>query len=99
MTAEMHEDVAPLADVRAHLSSYVDSAVRTHQRVTITKNGKPAAILMGVSDYESLIETLDILSEPGALEEIRQARQEAAEGKGVPLEQVLRDMGRADLIR
>ncbi len=47
-----------LADVRTKLSRYVDEVVRTHERVTITKNGKPAAVLISAEDLDALGETL-----------------------------------------
>ena len=47
-----------LADVRSHLSKYVEDVVSTHERVTITKNGKPAAVLISAEDLEALEETL-----------------------------------------
>ena len=47
-----------LADVRAQLSKYVEDVVATHERVTITRNGKPAAVLISAEDLEALEETL-----------------------------------------
>ena len=47
-----------LADVRSQLSKYVEDVARTHERVTITKNGKPAAVLISTEDLEALEETL-----------------------------------------
>lgn len=47
-----------LADARSQLSRYVDAVERTHERVTITKNGKVAAVLINADDLESLEETL-----------------------------------------
>ena len=70
----------PLAYVKAHLSEIVDGVETGHDRVILTKNGRPAAIIMSPDELESLEETLDILSEPGALEEIRQAEAEIAAG-------------------
>lgn len=46
-----------LADVRQHLSQYIDDVVSTHERVTITRNGKPVAVLISADDLESLKET------------------------------------------
>ncbi|GHJ49580.1 hypothetical protein Cs7R123_69220 [Catellatospora sp. TT07R-123] len=63
----------PLADVRDRLSPLVTSVETTHERVVITKNGRPAAVLISYEDLESLQETLEILSEPGIVEEIRDA--------------------------
>ncbi|MDZ4168335.1 MAG: type II toxin-antitoxin system Phd/YefM family antitoxin [Coriobacteriia bacterium] len=70
-----------LADVKAHLSEIVDLVESQQQRVIITRHGKPAAIIMSPDDLESLEETLDILSTPGALEEIRAADAEIDRGE------------------
>ncbi len=47
-----------LADVRSQLSRYIEDVVRTHERVSITRNGKPAAVLISAEDLEALEETL-----------------------------------------
>jgi antitoxin YefM len=41
----------------------VASAETTHERTVLTKNGRPAAVLMSVDDLESLEETLALLSD------------------------------------
>jgi prevent-host-death family protein len=63
----------PLAEVRDRLSPLVNSVETTHERIVITKNGRPAAVLISYDDLESLQETLEILSEPGIAAEIRDA--------------------------
>ncbi|MGH3438571.1 MAG: type II toxin-antitoxin system Phd/YefM family antitoxin [Sciscionella sp.] len=65
--------VEPLRAVRDHLSDFVDRAEREHERTVITRNGRPAAVVIGYNDLEAMEETLDILSTPGALEEIKAA--------------------------
>jgi antitoxin YefM len=69
-----------LADAKAHFSEIIDLVATQHERVVITRHGKPAAIIMSPDDLEGLEETLDILATPGALEEIREA--EAAIDRG-----------------
>ncbi len=64
----------PLASVKAHLSEIVDGVESEHDRVILTRNGRAAAIIMSPDDLEALEETLDLLSSPGALEEIQTAR-------------------------
>jgi antitoxin YefM len=64
----------PLAEVRDRLSPLVASVKATHERVVITKNGKPAAVLIAVEDLESLEETLDVLSDEEAMQAIREAQ-------------------------
>jgi len=70
-----------LADVKAHLSEIVDLVEGQHERVVITRHGRPAAVLVSTHDLESLEETLSILSAPGALAEIRAAEREIDEGE------------------
>jgi antitoxin YefM len=47
-----------LAAVKAHFSQVIDEVSGTHERVTVTKNGSPVAVILAVEDYESLSETL-----------------------------------------
>jgi prevent-host-death family protein len=57
ITAQM-----PLAEVRNKLSEVVDNVEREHDRVVITRHGRPAAVVLSVDDLESLEETLEVLS-------------------------------------
>jgi len=72
--------VEPLRTVRDHLSEFVDRAEREHERVVVTRNGRPAAVLMGYDDLAALEETLEILSDPEAMAGIRQSRGEVDRG-------------------
>ena len=69
-----------LASVKASLSEVVSNVAGTHERVTITKNGAPVAVILAAEDYESLIETLAVQSDPAAMAEIRQAERDIAAG-------------------
>jgi len=70
-----------LAEARANLSKLVESAVTTHERFEVTRNGDRVAVLMSADDYDSLLETLDILSNPEEVENIRQGMAEIAAGE------------------
>ena len=61
----------PLKDVKNRLSEVVDRVEREHDRVTITKHGRPAAVIISTDDLASLEETLDIMSRPKLLGQIR----------------------------
>jgi antitoxin YefM len=78
----------PLADARNRLSELVADVEKTHARVTITKHGHPAAVLIAPEDLASIEETLDILSDPVALATIREAEEEAARGEFVTGEEM-----------
>ena len=73
--------VEPLRTVRDHLSDFVDRAEREHERVVVTRNGRPAAVLIGYEDLAALEETLEILSDPNAIADIQEARNEIARGE------------------
>ena len=81
-----------LADAKARLSAVLDEVRDTHERVVITRNGRPEAVILAVSDLEALEETLDLLSTPGALEEIRAAEAEIARGEAIDAEELRRLM-------
>jgi prevent-host-death family protein len=65
--------VEPLRAVRDHLSEVVDRVEKQHERVTITRNGRAAAVLISPEDLAELEETLSVLSDPDALADIREA--------------------------
>lgn len=72
-----------LADAKARLSAVLDEVRDTHERVVITRNGRPEAVIISVSDLESLEETLDLLSTRGAVDEINVAEAEIARGEAI----------------
>lgn len=80
------KETLPLAHIKAHLSEVVDRVEHQHDRVVLTRNGRPAAVLVSPDDLEALEETLDLLSDPRALAEIEQAREEIANGQVVRAE-------------
>jgi antitoxin YefM len=78
-------ETVPFTEAKAHLSELVDRTSREHERFVVTRNGRPAAVLMSPEDLESLEETVDILEDRKLLESIRTSRREAAEGKRLRL--------------
>ena len=71
----MNDATLPLAEIKKHLSQIVDRVEHHHERVVLTRRGRPAAVLVSPDDLASLEETLDILSQAGALEGIRKAQR------------------------
>ncbi len=70
-----------LADVKNRLSEVIDRLEREHGRVVVTKHGRPAAVMLSVEDLESLEETLEILSNPRLLDEVRSGERDARAGR------------------
>jgi prevent-host-death family protein len=65
--------IESLREVRDHFSEVVDRVEREHERVTVTRNGRAAAVILSPDDLAQLEETLEILSDPDALADIREA--------------------------
>jgi len=69
-----------LSDAKVHLSDYVKAAEDSHERTTITKNGKPAAVLVGCDDFDSILATVELLSDPQALASIEESKISSRHG-------------------
>ena len=69
-------DQLPLAEVKNRLSEVVEQVETQHARVTITKHGRPAAVVISAADLDSLEETLRVLSDPDLLAQVGAARSE-----------------------
>jgi antitoxin YefM len=82
----------PLADAKARLSAVLDEVRDTHERVVVTRNGRPEAVIIAVSDLEALEETLNLLSTPGAAEQIRQAEADIVAGQAIDADELRRQM-------
>lgn len=70
----------------------MDDVSETMARVTITKKGRPRAVLLSADDYESLVETLDVLSDPELMASIKQSEKEIKEGKFKTLEELEKEL-------
>jgi len=83
-----------LRDVQNHLSEVVDRVEREHDRVVITKHGRPAAVVVSVDDLASLEETLDIAGRPQLMRQIRASLAELAAGEAEALtkDEILRTL-------
>ena len=89
----MAMSVEPLRSVRDHLSEVVERVEKQHERVTITRNGRAAAVLISPEDLAELEETLSVLSDPDALADIREADASYTDGdvvRGVDAVRALR---------
>ena len=70
-----------LKDVKNRLSEVVDRVEREHDRVVITKHGRPAAVVMSIDDLESLEENLDVMAKPRVVSQIRDSLADLESGE------------------
>ena len=81
-----------LKKLRPKLSSVIRDIDIKMDRFIITKRGIPAAIMVAPEDYESLVETLEILSNRGLLDRLMHAKRDAAVGHTKSLEQLTKEL-------
>jgi len=71
----------PISEVKARLPELVTDVQEQDGEVVVTRNGKPAAILVSYEEYERLKETLDVLSDADMVAQISRSRTFYAAGK------------------
>ena len=81
-------EILSLAYVKSKFSEMIDRVERTHDRITVTRNGRPAAVLISSEELASLEDTLDLLSDAAAMEQLRESRDAYAAGDFVTGEEL-----------
>jgi antitoxin YefM len=66
--------VLPLTEVKTRLPELVTGVDEREEEVVVTKNGRPAAILVNVDEYRRIKETLDVLSDPALMRQVVESR-------------------------
>ncbi|WP_422934749.1 type II toxin-antitoxin system Phd/YefM family antitoxin [Sinomonas sp. P47F7] len=72
--------IESLRSVRDHFSEIVDRVEKEHERVTVTRNGHAAVVIVSPEDLAALEETIAVLSDPQTLADIREADAAYAAG-------------------
>jgi len=88
MIIVMSDLTLPLAEIKKRLSEVVDGVEERHDRVVLTRNGRPAAVILSPDDLEALEESLEILSNPKAVREIRAAEAEINRGRSLTADEL-----------
>lgn len=83
----------PLSEAKDKLSAMVEQAEKTHEIITITRHGRPSAVLMAAEDLESLHETLFWLSQPGVADDIAAVRRDVEAGETTGAEALRAEFG------
>jgi antitoxin YefM len=87
--------VVPFTEARATLTDLLDEVEGRHEHVVITRNGRPAAVVVSPDEWEALEETLEILQDEGTLTSLRASEDDVRAGRLFSLEEVRRDLGLA----
>ena len=86
-----YSETVPLSKVKASLSEYVRRVKEEHESFAITHRGKVEGVLLSIEEYESLIETLEILSDGELMTSIRRGLKDEKAGRLHPQKEVFPD--------
>ena len=75
----------PVREFRANLSTLLSDVADRRDHVLVTRNGKPAAALVPIDEYDALEETAEILSDSETLVAIEAGLTEVSRGAIVTL--------------
>lgn len=70
----------PISDVKTHLPALLDGVEDREDEIVVTRNGRPAAVILNYAEYERFKETLDVLSDPDLVRQIQRSRVFYAKG-------------------
>jgi antitoxin YefM len=88
----------PISEAKTHLSDLARRVRLQHERITLTRNGEPEAVLVSVDDLEGLEMTLEILGDSDAVGRISESLAALGRGEpGVDLATVRADLARRRL--
>lgn len=82
------EDIRPLSEFRANTAAFIEQIRTSRRPIVLTQHGRGTAVLIGIDEYERMVERLALL------EDVRRAEEQIARGEGVDHEtavQTLRD--------
>ncbi len=81
--------ILPISEVKARLPELVTGVAEREEEVVVTRNGKPAAVLLNYAEYERLKETLDVLTDSHLIWQVRRSKKFYARGaRGLSFEDV-----------
>lgn len=74
---QLDQDVQPLSEFRANVASFIEKVRSTKRPLVITQHGKSAAVMLDVSEYEALLDKIELLTE------IQIAESQIERGQGI----------------
>jgi prevent-host-death family protein len=72
----MLHEVLPLSEVKMKLSQLVEEVLSLDEEITITRNGKPVAIIVSPDEFDSWKETLAMRADAELMEDIRRGLED-----------------------
>lgn len=82
----------PVREFRSNLAEVLSDVADRRDHVVVTRNGRPAAALVPIDEYEALEETAEILSDVETLSALEAGLDELARGETIELGDLRREL-------
>ena len=89
----------PISEARRKIFDIAEDVQRPNRHYTLTDKGRPKAVVLSVDEYQSLIETVDILNNPLIMKDIKKGESEYAKGQYSTLDEILKEEGYVQVSR
>ncbi len=89
----MQGNTYSISEIREQITRLPEQFERNPEVVTVTQHGKPIMAILPWGLYESIMETLEVMSDPELMEAFREGVKDMEEGRVRPLDEVLKELG------
>lgn len=86
-------NVVPISEARSKLPKLIEDADALSQKTLITVKGRVKAAIVSARELELLEETLEILSDPEAMRDIKKAQEDIKKGRLHSWEEIKNELG------
>jgi prevent-host-death family protein len=78
----------PISEARKKIFEIAEEVQKPGRHYTLTEKGRPKAVILSMEQYDSLMEDMEILSDPQAMARIQKAEEEFDRGEYVSLDEL-----------
>lgn len=82
----------PISEARKKIFEIAEEVQKPGRHYTLTEKGRPKAVILSMEQYDSLMEDMEILSDPRAMARIQKAEEEFDRGEYVSLDELKREL-------
>ena len=82
----------PVRELRSNLAELLSDVADRRDHVVVTRNGRPAAALVPIDEYQALEETAEILSDAATVDSLQAGLDELARGETIELDDLRREL-------
>jgi len=87
------DNIYSISEIREQITRLPERFEEDPEAVAVTRHGKPVMAILPWELYESIMETLEVMSDEELMAAFRQGVKELADGEGEPLDDVLKELG------